>query len=167
MTSPRRRFLKFALVTAAVPILLGAATTAGFAGTAGGSPTPTPVGTEASPTPIPISTPPGLTFDGTICYEHPPCDLWISMDHVESGPRRFAIDSADGTATAGLDYAAIRGGSITIPAGERGATFRITILPDTATEPDETFSLTVSGTLPGGPVVQRIPIVIRDGAPRR
>ncbi len=51
--------------------------------------------------------------------------------------------SADGTATAGSDYAALSG-SVTIPAGATGTTFTVTPLDDSETENDETVLVSLT-----------------------
>ncbi len=54
-------------------------------------------------------------------------------------------------ATADTDYTAVSGGSVTIQANQRTATFQVTTLADTDLEGDETFAVTVTaGTLPAG-----------------
>ena len=54
-------------------------------------------------------------------------------------------------ATAGTDYTAVTNGSVTINANQTEATFTVSTTADTATEGDETFKVTITGTtLPGG-----------------
>jgi hypothetical protein len=52
--------------------------------------------------------------------------------------------TADGTATAGSDYTATSG-TLTFPAGTRTRTIGVSVLGDTTTEPNETFTVGLSG----------------------
>ncbi|MEQ1548799.1 MAG: Calx-beta domain-containing protein [Chakrabartia sp.] len=56
----------------------------------------------------------------------------------------FDIATANGTATAGSDYAAQALTGQIIPAGSSSATFAVTVNGDTGNEPNETFLVTVS-----------------------
>ena len=60
-------------------------------------------------------------------------------------PVRYSIATSDGTALAGSDYTAKSQTSISIPAGNTEKNFLVTIKGDTASEPDETFHVTLSG----------------------
>ncbi len=70
-------------------------------------------------------------------------------------PVTVTYQTADGSATAGSDYQSASG-SITIPAGASTGTIPVNVIGDTACEPNETFTLTLTGatnaTL-GSPVV--------------
>lgn len=59
-----------------------------------------------------------------------------------------------GSASAGTDYVAVPNGLVTFLAGETSKTFAIDIVGDTVTEPNESFTLTLSnavnGTITGG-----------------
>ena len=57
-----------------------------------------------------------------------------------------AYTTADGSATAGSDYTATNG-QLTFVPGETSKTVDVPILGDTAVEPDETFTLTLSGAV--------------------
>jgi hypothetical protein len=59
-----------------------------------------------------------------------------------------AYATADGTATAGSDYTAASGTLVFAP-GETSKTVAVPILGDTAYEPDETFTLTLSNPVNG------------------
>ncbi|CAD7387583.1 putative Ig domain-containing protein [Xanthomonas arboricola pv. juglandis] len=61
-----------------------------------------------------------------------------------AGGVSFDIATADGTATAGVDYVASSLTGQTIPAGSSSATFTVLINGDTLSEPDETFFVNVS-----------------------
>ena len=51
--------------------------------------------------------------------------------------------SSDGTAIAGEDYAA-SSGTLSIPSGQKTGTIAVPLLADTTTDPDETFTVTLS-----------------------
>ncbi|MCC4605685.1 putative Ig domain-containing protein [Xanthomonas campestris pv. parthenii] len=61
-----------------------------------------------------------------------------------TGGVSFDIATADGTATAGVDYVASSLTGQTIPAGSSSATFTVLINGDTLNEPNETFFVNVS-----------------------
>lgn len=61
-----------------------------------------------------------------------------------SGGVSFDIASADGTASAGVDYVASSLTGQTIPAGSSSATFIVLVNGDTLNEPNETFFVNVS-----------------------
>ncbi|MGY1458332.1 Calx-beta domain-containing protein [Luteimonas sp. A534] len=61
-----------------------------------------------------------------------------------AGGVTFNYATADGSATAGEDYFA-KSGTTSIIAGETSATLSVTVIGDTAVEPDETFTLVLSG----------------------
>ena len=57
----------------------------------------------------------------------------------------FNVATANGSATAGTDYVAINNSARTIAAGASSTTVAVTINGDTAIEPNETFTVNVSG----------------------
>nr|WP_127170044.1 putative Ig domain-containing protein [Xanthomonas sp. BRIP62415] len=61
-----------------------------------------------------------------------------------AGGVSFDISTADGTATAGVDYVASSLVGQTIPAGSSSATFTVRVNGDSLSEPDETFFVNVS-----------------------
>ena len=68
----------------------------------------------------------------------------LSRPSAERVTVRYA--TADGTATAGDDYSAVTGGSLTFAAGDTAATITVTIVADGRDEPEaETFTVTLSG----------------------
>src|SRR6185312_13211452 len=62
--------------------------------------------------------------------------------------------AADGTATAGSDYVAQPTGTLSFAAGDLTKTISVTINGDTTVEPDETFSVNLSGATNGGTIVK-------------
>jgi hypothetical protein len=65
-----------------------------------------------------------------------------------SGATSVNYASADGTATAGDDYTAVSG-TLTFGGGETSKTIQIPIINDSDDEPDETFTLALSGPTGG------------------
>lgn len=57
----------------------------------------------------------------------------------------ITYSTADGTATAGSDYVAVVGATVTIAAGGLSGNLPVTIYGDTTIEPDETFTVTITG----------------------
>ncbi|KAB7768594.1 lamin tail domain-containing protein [Xanthomonas maliensis] len=57
----------------------------------------------------------------------------------------FTAATVDGSATAGSDYIALPPTQLRIAPGERSATIAVEVLGDTTPEPDETFTLQISG----------------------
>ncbi|WP_369915231.1 putative Ig domain-containing protein [Xanthomonas sp. NCPPB 3005] len=69
----------------------------------------------------------------------------VSLDQpAGAGGVSFDIATADGTATAGVDYVAASLTGQTIPAGSSSATFTVLVNGDTLNEPSETFFVNVS-----------------------
>ena len=71
-----------------------------------------------------------------------------SLSHSRNETVAVQWATEDSTAIAGADYEA-GSGTLTFAAGERQATFGVTILDDRLVEPDETFTVTLSGTRNG------------------
>ncbi len=59
------------------------------------------------------------------------------------------FSTADGTATAGLDYTAVSNGTVTFNPGETSKSASVTILDDSLAEGNETFNLTLSSPVNG------------------
>jgi serine protease len=97
----------------------------------------------------------------------------VSLSKPMAGPVSFSVATANGTATAGADYVAIPPTARTIPAGQTSLQVDVTVLGDTAIEPDETFSLVVSGVsgiavadgTGTGRIVNDDPIMLANGTP--
>jgi predicted extracellular nuclease len=69
----------------------------------------------------------------------------ISLDiPALAGGVTFDIDTSNGSATAGSDYAANSADAVTIAAGDSATTFNVTVNGDTTFEADETFTVTLS-----------------------
>ena len=68
----------------------------------------------------------------------------VTLDKAATGPVTVNYATADGTATAGSDYAVLTG-TLTFAAGETSKMVHVVVNGDTAVEAAETFSLTLSG----------------------
>jgi chitinase len=68
----------------------------------------------------------------------------VTLAPVAATPVTVAYATADGTATAGIDYFA-KTGTLTFPAGVGTQVVMVTVTGDTTAEPDETITLTLSG----------------------
>ncbi|MFZ1401214.1 MAG: Calx-beta domain-containing protein [Candidatus Promineifilaceae bacterium] len=69
----------------------------------------------------------------------------IALSHASSKIITVDVQTADGSATAGVDYTAVPLTTLTFnPGGPLSQTVEVTILGDTATEGSETFQLTLS-----------------------
>ena len=73
-------------------------------------------------------------------------DLAVSVTLSAASDKPVTVNyaSADGTALAGQDYAAV-GGTLSFAAGETSKTIVIPIVGDSAVEPDESFQIALSG----------------------
>jgi hypothetical protein len=67
----------------------------------------------------------------------------VSLSQPAPFPVSLGYTTADGTATAGSDYTAATG-TLTFAPGETSKTVTVTVTGDTAIEPDEAFTLTLS-----------------------
>ena len=76
-----------------------------------------------------------------------PATFTVTLSAAAASSVSVTYATANGTATAGSDYATL-GGSVTFPAGSTTQTLSVTVNGDTAVEPDETF--TVNLTSPSG-----------------
>ena len=68
----------------------------------------------------------------------------VLLSAAASGPVKYNIATSDGTAVAGSDYTAKSLTGATITAGVLSKNFSVSIKGDTASEPDETFNVTLS-----------------------
>jgi len=67
----------------------------------------------------------------------------VTLSAAAAGPVTVNYATADGSATAGVDYVAASG-TLTFPAGQTTKTVSVTVNGDTTAEPAETFSVTLS-----------------------
>jgi CSLREA domain-containing protein len=76
---------------------------------------------------------------GTSLFSFP-----VTLSGQSSTATTINYSTADGSATAGSDYVGVAGGSISIPAGSTSGNIDITVNGDTAFEPNETFTVTIT-----------------------
>ena len=74
----------------------------------------------------------------------------VSLSREPDSPLTLAYQTRDGSAVAGADYVA-RSGTVSFAVGQRSRTVAVDISADGASEPSETFSLSVAS---GGPVAE-------------
>lgn len=72
----------------------------------------------------------------------------VSLSQAASGPVTVDYATGNGTATAGSDYRA-KSGSLTFAAGETSKVIRVAVTADSAVEPNETLTVTLSGASGG------------------
>jgi hypothetical protein len=92
-----------------------------------------------------------LRGGGVYNEAHGTVKLSMEVEHPPATPLVLTY-TLGGTATAGTDYTAPGGGTLTIPANQTQATLEFPLINDTAIEPAETLVFTVSGGLPAGAV---------------
>ncbi len=68
----------------------------------------------------------------------------VLLSAAATGPVKYNIATADGSATAGTDYTAKSLNAVSIAAGALSKNFTVSVKGDTAQEPDETFTVTLS-----------------------
>ena len=68
----------------------------------------------------------------------------VSLSTLSGATTTVDYTTADGTTTAGSDYVAVVGATLSIPAGNPSGALNIVIKGDTVTEPDETFFVNLS-----------------------
>jgi len=94
-----------------------------------------------------IAVPPALSIaDLTVAEgngEHSHFMFTVTLDKAAAEPVTVAYSTANGTATAGSDYAATSG-TLTFAAGETSKTVHVDISGDTVFEGNETFAVTLS-----------------------
>jgi len=69
----------------------------------------------------------------------------ITLSKPSATATVVTLSTAGGTAEAGVDYVAVSGLAVTIPAGQTAAGLSVTILGDTMPEVDETFTVRIDG----------------------
>jgi Calx-beta domain-containing protein len=70
----------------------------------------------------------------------------VSLDRAEPTPVTVDFSTADGTATAALDYARANG-TVTFAPGETAKTVTLQVNGDTTVEPDETFTVNLTNAV--------------------
>lgn len=82
--------------------------------------------------------------DATASETDPTVGLTLTLSAPSAQPVSFIINTADGTATAGLDYTPATAVLGTIPAGIVVQTFTVPLIDDAIVEGDETFTVNLS-----------------------
>ena len=86
-----------------------------------------------------VIPPPGLSIDDVAVLEGPPGTRMVTFTVRLSATLTQAVSAsyatANGTATAGVDYQAASG-TVTIPAGSTSATINVSVVGDTTAEPE-------------------------------
>ena len=103
---------------------------------------------SGSPTPRNTGNAVALSINDVTVAEgdatNPVATFTVTLNSPALVPVTFTIETVDGTATAGFDYIAQPAQTRTFAIGERTTTFDVTVLADTAVEPDETFEVVVT-----------------------
>ncbi|MDE2982712.1 MAG: tandem-95 repeat protein [Gemmatimonadota bacterium] len=105
------------------------------------------------PPPPPPPPDPAVSVEGGTATEGSPVTFtaWVSppadADVVLGWSTGIDDDPRSRAATPGADYTPVTDGQVTIPAGERTASFSVETLPDAEKEPDETFTITIIGNV--------------------
>jgi tripartite motif-containing protein 71 len=79
----------------------------------------------------------------------------VTLNQAAPAPVKVTYTTADGTATSPSDYTA-KSGTLTIPTGATTASIPITIKGDTVVEPDETFTVKLTGVTPSSTALGRL-----------
>ncbi len=87
---------------------------------------------------------PALSIDDLTVAEGDAAQFTVSLDAVSDRDVTVSWSTADGTATAGSDYTAQSGQSLTIAAGDRSGTISVQTTTDGDDESSETFTVTLS-----------------------
>ena len=87
---------------------------------------------------------PALSIDDVTVAEGDAAQFTVSLDAVSTQDVTVSWSTADGTATAGSDYTAQSGQSLTIAAGDRSRTISVQTTTDSDDESSETFTVTLS-----------------------
>ena len=160
MTRTTRRLGAPIGASAAAAVLVVLATMLVLATTGARADSATP---PALPRPIPTFVP-----DGTVCYEVQPdriCHIPLELTGPVEAITAVIVSTVDGTARAGADYWPVSRLVVTIPVGVLSVDLRVGVVADGVAEPDETFYLVISALGEPARILQRIAVVIRDGAP--
>ncbi len=81
-----------------------------------------------------------------------PAAFAVTLSQPSAGNVRVTYETSDGSATEPGDYRS-RTGSVLIPAGSTSATISVNVVGDTTVEPDEVFTVTLTGVTAGTAVL--------------
>ena len=93
-----------------------------------------------------------VAADAATVAEGEAVEFTVTLSGAVGSDVALGWSTADGTATAGVDYTAVASGTVTVTAGTTSATFAVTTLADLLAEGNEMFTVTLvaSGVLPAG-----------------
>ena len=93
-----------------------------------------------------------VAADAATVAEGEAVEFTVTLSGAVGSDVALGWSTADGTATAGVDYTAVASGTVTVTAGTTRATFAVTTLADLLAEGNEMFTVTLvaSGVLPAG-----------------
>ena len=112
-----------------------------------GDPPPPPtcqLGYSGTPPNCVAGTPEVYVIAQTVSESGGSVSVAIVLSHAAANTGTVDVTSFDGTATDGSDYSAITSHTVTFAAGSREMQVSVSILDDSAYEPDETFTMTLS-----------------------
>ena len=132
----------FGEVTVTLPPTWQDCATAGAVCTHAGKKLSAPVSATV-PGPVAATPLPVLSVASASADEGGTLEFQVTLDEAATGDVTVNYATADGSATAGADYTAASG-TLTFAAGETAKTVEVAALADTATEGDETFTLTLA-----------------------
>ncbi len=93
----------------------------------------------------PPPPPPVASINDVTITEGGNAQFTVSLDRVSGSDVTVDYSTANGTATAGSDYAGVsKAPTLTIAAGQSSATITVQTTDDSTDEPDETFTVTLS-----------------------
>ena len=98
----------------------------------------------ASPETTVTPTLPALTIEDATATEGAGVAFTVTLSRAAAGEVTVQYTTSGGTATAGTDYTAASGRTLTLGAGSTQGTFTIATTPDATDENDETFTVTLA-----------------------
>jgi hypothetical protein len=105
---------------------------------------------EACPATVCVTlNPDSSTPDCTNCQPGQRCTFTVGLSEANRQPVTVGYLTIDGTARAGLDFAGVRDGRLTIPPGATRATFTIEIFAKPPGAPVKTFQVALTSTSVG------------------
>ena len=87
---------------------------------------------------------PALTIEDATATEGAGVEFTVTLSRAAAGAVTVQYTTSGGTATAGTDYTAASGRTLTLGAGSTQGTFTIATTPDATDENDETFTVTLA-----------------------
>lgn len=87
---------------------------------------------------------PSISLNAPGANEGSPLQFVVTLSAPSSFDISFQRATADGSATAGVDYTALSAALVTIPAGQTSASIAVSTLTDGVNEPDETVVLNLT-----------------------